>query len=936
MKKSIQIVIILLLFSGCGSIKQGWNNFTAYYNTFYNTQNFYDEGLRINRSQIPEMNPNQLIRIHPSPSNAGLNEFQSAIERGSSILLNHDESRYFLPAIFIIGKSYYYRSEFFSALEKFQELATFADGDLRQKAFLWQGLTYLEMSNYSEGIQQLEAGMDRISNWNPEILAEVYAVLAQLNSELDNYDLTIEFLYRSVSDLNNDEMAARAYFLLGQIYELTGNHVGARNAYRDITGFITSFELEFHAIRKEAEVLRRMGNYDQAERLFRRLFRDNKYLAFTNELQYEIGRTLQLKGDYEEALIRYEEVLEDHIQTPSAVTRAKTYYGIAEIYREHLQDYGTAADYFERAASQRADPALLPVGFNANELAESFGRYATIKREISEKDSLLALAAMSDDDLKEYIEEVQQIEQEKLEEELREVQRQQSQAVVMDEPDQLADLDQTVEFGFLNSKNRSKQLESSLQFQARWGDRPLADNWRRQEAVSGNRFDQIVLRNEKDEEITIDQDDSGTGIQAMIELSDIPFSEEEQLSLRNEINRLNYQLANVFFLTLDMPDSAAVYYRKVIDSDLNQDLVTMSMYSLAELALELADTENATTWLHQLNEVDPNSVYTRRLAERLGLTDHLQTGSVDKPGTEFVYQNLKSDQVGTNHVERANLLLSLAEQDSSDDRSALLIFDAANEYLQAAKSGTDKIREISNWILMRDQYEQEKDNFEQQRDSSIVMLADSTLSDSARDYWQSIADSTFSETDFSGYFPYQGAYWDSTRTILNRIETQYASTAIMPRVRVLSEELRNPSVDQSTDSSTPAEIDQVPGAAVSISEIGVNRDVIENQEDADRTDSVENTNQTDDSTSSYSIVLYSFSRDSLARIQATELASMGMGEPIYICPKVINNTNYWRVSVGSYPEISGAIRSTNLLSPPYDNQNFITSLNPNCVQFQVQ
>lgn len=921
---------MILLFSGCSTLRQGWKNFNAYYNTFYNTKQFYNSGLQSNLRQIPEINPNILIRVHPSPSNAGLQDFQSAIERASSILRNHEESRFFLPAIFIIGKSYYYRSEYFSALEKFQELAVLADGDLQMEAYIWQGLTYLETSNYAEGIRILESMPVAPEEWNPELRAELYAVFAQLHSAVGDIETAIEYLSLSAPYLKDQERKARAYFLAGQLYENLGHDTGARNAYREVSGLRASYEIEYHSKRKEAVVLRRIGYYEEAERIFRRLSRDSKFDGYRDELLYEIARTRHLSGDYIAGLSSYQEVLDDRFRTPRNEIRAKAYYGMAEIYRDYLNDFAAAADYFERAATQRVDPELLPAGFDAIQLAESYGQYAGLKKELAEKDSLLNLAAMSDDELKTFIEELQRAEQERLEQERRDLQRQQDRMLITDQNQMEATEEawQDTEFGFLNINDRSRILEASLQFQARWGDRGLADNWRRAEAVVTSRYDQTVMI-DVDEEVELTEGTPDASIQAFIQLSDIPFSEEEQLSLRREMEGLNYQLANVFFLTLEMPDSAKVYYQKVVESDLNRELVTMSYYSLAELALYNNNQEEAEEWYFFLELYNPGSNFTARLAERLGFDPTFDSVQPDESSISVLYQELKENRVEMSPAARAEGYLRLAERATSEQVAAMILLDAAGEYMRAAQTagGRRQIERVREWIIMRDQSERARAEFEARRDSSEVKLSEDNLTEYEQAYWQSVSDSTFTEPDFSLYFPYRGAYWDSTRSILNRIEYVYASEEIMPRVRLLKQELQIPDVPVSGSdlaagvplSDPEYETDDIQQRPVS-PQAREPRELAPEEVLSGVAEGI------------YTIVLYSFSNETLARKKTEELNEHGFEFEIYICPRSLNETEYWRVSIGSFTNITSAIQTSRRLAPPYDSQNFISSIDLSCTR----
>lgn len=931
MRKIIKIVILLLFVSGCSSIKQGFRNFTAYYNTFHNTKQYYDEGLRLNQGQSYLLTPNQSIRIHQPPSNAGLIELQSAIETGSSILRDHIESKYLLPALFIIGKSYYYRSEFFSALQKFQEIEALSEGLERQEAVFWQGLTYLEMSNYELGIEILAREIETIPNWDPVILAETKAVLAQLYNQIGEHRSTIDYLEEAIPFLDHQEKKSRAYFLLGQSLESLDLLYQALYPYRAISNYRPSFEIEYHSKKKEAELLRELGSYEEAERLFRRMSRDSKYLSYQNELFYEIAQTQQLNGNYEEALISYNQVVEDRYQTPLPVTLAKTYYGMGEIYRDYFKDYTAAANFFELSSTQRVDVTLLPVGYDANELAASFGRYANLKSQISENDSLLILANMSDDELKDFISELQRLEQERLDQSARELRRGQERIAVPADGDVGVELTAESEFGFLNIKNRSKQLEASLQFQSIWGDRPMADNWRRRDAVSGNRFERVVVRGEMGEEIDLQQNITDPSIRNVIELSHIPFSEEEQFSTRRENENLIYELGNVFFLTLNMPDSARVYYGKVIESGLEKNLVTMSMFSLAEMELSLENVSEAYHWFDSLVQYNPGSRYTSQLASRLDIDDsRFEVEEVYSTADQFL--QLMENEEYKDPANRAERILEIAEREESELARVRLYLDAAYEYMKAAQLEMGSSDLIQNWMRTQNRFELEKARFEQRKDSSAVMLSDTTLTEPEREYWINIQESSSPEPIFTSPFPYEGAYWDSTRSVLGRIEDGFGSSPLMARVRALDQELKIP-VD--FELSIPSESELItelsPSGTPPESEQADTPQAISFVKPVDDTLTTLSESQSlirEEIQDSYSIVLYSFRNEEAANSTANELIKYGYG--VYVCPRIIDNSTYYRVSVGAFDDIISAIQVTRVLEPPYNAQNFISSINNSC------
>src|SRR5690625_5959649 len=76
-------------------------------------------------------------------------------------------------------------------------------------------------------------------------------------------------------------------------------------------------------------------------------------------------------------------------------------------------------------------------------------------------------------------------------------------------------------------------------------------------------------------------------------------------------------MGNLFFLSMDEPDSAAVYFLKVAESGYDERLKGMGTYSLAEISLLNADTGSSRFWYEQLREQDPESVIVNRLSARI-------------------------------------------------------------------------------------------------------------------------------------------------------------------------------------------------------------------------------------------------------------------------------------------------------------------------------
>jgi tetratricopeptide (TPR) repeat protein len=788
-RKLLQITILLILLTGCaGPVKQGWNNFTAYYNTFYNAKKYFSEGEELNLRQAGSINPGELVRVYKSPSDAGDEQFDEAIVRAASILRKHDDSKYVIPSLLMIGKSYFYKSEFFAALEKFREARALAQGFEAGEAVLWQARTLLELGDIDEGLRLIAQELDNAQEWPDDLLGRLYTINGQMLAESGNWEQASQSLLLAEEFLDDSDLKARTYFLHGQVLEQTQNLFQARAAYEYASLIKTDYDIEFHSRKKQADIARLTGDYDSALLMYRRLERDDKFLDYRIDMHYEAARTHQEMGNPERAIELYNSILHNRFDLPENLIRAKAYFGLGEIYRDDLDNFPVAAAYFDSSASQNVPANLISNRFDASELAASFGEYSRLKNSISERDSLLRLATLEPEQLDsvlaairlEHAAEMQQMEEDAA--------RANIMLVTGSGTNEIIEATETAEYGFLNHMNRTSLTEASVRFQAVWGDRPLADNWRRRAAVSGSRFDAALTQGSGSQD-AIQNDDSGLLTDYRPDLTSIPFEEEQKTQIRREIENFKYRLANLFLLQLDMPDSARIYYEEILQSGLNESLVPRALYSLIDLDLASGNEAGARHLANRLVENYPASPFTKQVIERLNDDDLMPVSFVlaeNDQGIAPSYLAIRQSDTTSTALERAERLLNLATESRNPAQSEMLYYEAARSYLEAAIDESEDADSLYKWISDKQRIEQRQRELTIARDSAAIMLQDTTLSDSEREKWEEIDGSGFTgSTDLS--YPFEGSYWDSTRSMLNRAISFNRSGRIHSAARSLFE-----------------------------------------------------------------------------------------------------------------------------------------------------
>ncbi len=794
-KPALLIVVVLsLTAAGCSSIGGMWTDFNSYFNTFYNAKQSYDRGYRQFENQVDRINPERPIRIHRSPVRAGVSDFEDAIERGSDLLIRFPESRYVDDAVALIGRSFFFLENFFNAEQKFVELYTItASNDKRQQAVIWRARTMLELKRNNEGINYLFNQLDSPEiEWDRRPRAEAELIMAQFLVKTDQWEEAGQILFDALPEVRDNELRARGYFLHGQILEHLGEYQAAYDAYDRVRRSNPYYQMIYYSDLKKGILYRKMGRYEESRAHLASMARNNNNFEFLSEINFHRGRTHQAMNNPDEAIRFYREVLYFSYRTPSREVLAQTHYGMAEVYRFNLHDHDLAAAHYDSSARNTSDLERLPRGFDSRSVSRAYNEFARLNNERARKDSLLYLGNLPPAKFDSVITVIQ----EQYRREMRDQERQRrrdSGRIINVDPEDLEDATESTENGFLFHLNRQLMGQASLQFQALWDGRPLVDNWRRQDSVR-----RTIIEAEEDddfeeeiiyvEEIEFDEYE--------LDLSDVPRSRAARERMRKDLARTKYEIGNLYFLTLNQPDSAKTYFRSIIRDHEESEMVPQAMYSLSEIFYQDGDEDEAQVWAVQIADLHPDTPYARRLSERFNLGIHLnQLPLSEEERLEMEYYDLLSQIDSSPPYVMAEQFFEFGKQDTVTTYAPEALFNAARLWINTQKENEEFQENLADFRQTQRNWELARSELSTLQDSARVVLADTAAlaeDDSLREYWSSIADSTIAEPEWHLIHPYTGENWDKAREALTMIKDIHPGFRHRARVDALMNEIRPP------------------------------------------------------------------------------------------------------------------------------------------------
>ena len=297
--KQLVIPLLLMLLAGC----RQWDNFTTFYNTFYNADRlinesksefeYQDEKLRINPrvfvpdpkitiSDVTESGPPPFMKefiISPAKLQPVAVKLDSVIRKGSKILAYHPKSNYIEGTLYLMASSFFYRNDWLSTQIKCSEqIDRFPDGKLSPDAHLLLSESLLIQKKLYAGKIMLSRTVDIAWQLNRyDILSEAFRLEADLALYQNDVEGALRPYKQAVAQATDKEYAARWQVELAAILYRLGRFRRAAEEFAKVHDYSPDYVTEFEAYLYYAASKIRLGQYEEADEILTRLERDGKY-----------------------------------------------------------------------------------------------------------------------------------------------------------------------------------------------------------------------------------------------------------------------------------------------------------------------------------------------------------------------------------------------------------------------------------------------------------------------------------------------------------------------------------------------------------------------------------------------------------------------------------------------------------------------------------
>ena len=507
-KLSIVIALMAIILSSCSTQKNTWATRSFHqtkvkYNILYNGNVAYEEGLKAIRDANTD-DYSTVLYLYPVSNHtaaaAASTQMDKTIEKCRKCIKLHsikakpkrdpkkasdpqyklwlqsEEFNAYMSLAWIrLGEAEFHKGDFLGAVSTFNYIIRHYqnDPDMIAQCQLWIARAYAEMGWQYEAEDMLNrVQIDALSRQHAKLYA---AVKADVLLKGQHYHEALPFVKLAIPHEQRKIYRPRFAYVLGQLYEMEGKKEEALQSYKSVVRMAPTNEMEFNARLRMAE----LGGKNSIRQL-RTMTKQSKFKDRLDQIYGAMGNIYLTNKDTAQALEMYELAIEKATQAgaPKAavLVRAgdiyyeqRAYVKAQPCYREAVTILTTEHEQFARIQKRSEVLDELIVSYTQAQLQDSLQRlgHKTEEEQRAIVDKIIADLIQTEQE--DSIRQVQ---------EARELAHGDSGPRSVNTANMLGGGGaQAAEWYFYNPQLIK---QGQQEWRRRWGNRPLEDNWRRQ------------------------------------------------------------------------------------------------------------------------------------------------------------------------------------------------------------------------------------------------------------------------------------------------------------------------------------------------------------------------------------------------------------------------------------------------------------------------
>ena len=505
------------------------------------------------------------------------------------------------------------------------------DGALAHKpakphGMLWLAKTYVERDFLLQADRLFKQAAEA-SGEDKKLQEELYPSMAHFYIYTEQYNEAIPALEKSIEATKRKALKARYAYIIGQLQMMGGNNSAAVSYFDQAAGWSRDYEMEFNA-RMNSKLASMSSGSKSGETIARELekmLKEDKNADYKDQIYFQIAKVYLEANNDKKAEEYLKLALEQASKNPAQKT--EIHYALGEIYFEK-DKFDLAYDNYSLALTSmgKTDKRYRSLEERTTQLKDIAGYV----KELNLQDSLLMLASLSEEELKDRAEKILKDKAEKqaaAEEKMRELTGKNSM------PSTIATSTPVATSNSLESKffayNDRELKKGEREFARTWGSRPLVDDWRRKE--SGESSTQTIT-----DDIDVSISNNVTSKEVEDIFKDLPRTDEARFQANQKIGDALYNLGMAYRNNLERLDLSTQAFARFVNKNESDARLPEAYYFLYLNARDQGDMTTANQYAALLKEKYPDSKYALIAADPSYIDELLN----DQNSVEAYYESI--------------------------------------------------------------------------------------------------------------------------------------------------------------------------------------------------------------------------------------------------------------------------------------------------------
>ena len=308
----------------------------AYFNTFYNAEQYFKRAEKIRLEKAGETIPVSAV-----------DSYSKVIEKSRLVLEEYPDTRYRKNALLLIGKAHFYRQEYRLAEATFQQFADeFGETHPFEKVY-WQAMVKWKQGKSQAALETLTSNL--VESLSNDQKAKVHLSISEILLELNEDKSALENMLNGAELTSDADQRGQIYYRISVLAFDKKDYELALSANKNVIRYSLSKKRIEEANLQIVRIHRLLGNWDVVMSEIKSILIDDRFTRIHGNLELELVRLYQMQGKNDMAKNRLESIIKDYARSRNS---AEAYFLLGEIAMNEDWDLDDADKKFSQVSKE--------------------------------------------------------------------------------------------------------------------------------------------------------------------------------------------------------------------------------------------------------------------------------------------------------------------------------------------------------------------------------------------------------------------------------------------------------------------------------------------------------------------------------------------------------------------------------------------------------